>query len=156
MHATEAIEAYINDTVRLLPRRMRADVATELRSLLNEELRASAEQSGRPADESLALSLVRDFGSPNEVAARYQPPWSIIDPADSTSFLRAAIIGTVALILLSALIRNEPSQADLLRAAIFAWLGLLGSCFAAKNWIRTRFPKRAIWQPRDGRSPLHL
>ena len=40
MPATEVIETYINDTVRFLPRRQRDDVATELRSLLNEELRA--------------------------------------------------------------------------------------------------------------------
>ena len=32
MHATEVIEAYIDDTVRLLPRRQRHDVATELLS----------------------------------------------------------------------------------------------------------------------------
>ena len=74
MHASEVIETYIDDTVRLLPRRQRDDVATELRSLLNEELHARAQESGRPPDESLALSLVRDYGRPNEVAARYQPP----------------------------------------------------------------------------------
>jgi hypothetical protein len=87
MRATEVIESYINDTVRLLPRRHRDDVATELRSLLNEELQAQAQESGRPPDESLAVSLVRGYGSPNEAAARYQPPWAIIDPADSTSFM---------------------------------------------------------------------
>ena len=46
MHATEVIETYINDTVRLLPRRQRDDVATELRSLLNEELHAQAQERG--------------------------------------------------------------------------------------------------------------
>ena len=96
MSATEVIETYIDDTVRLLPRRQRDDVARELRSLLIEELHARARESGRPPDESLALSLVRGYGQPNEVAARYRPPWAIIDPADSTSFMRAAIIGAGA------------------------------------------------------------
>src|SRR5580700_8984102 len=73
MHAREVIETYIDDTVRLLPRRQRDDVATELRSLLNEELHSRARESGRPPDESLALALVRDYGRPNEVAARYRP-----------------------------------------------------------------------------------
>ena len=48
MHATEVIEAYIDDTVRLLPRHQRDDVAAELRSLLNEELNARTRDSGRP------------------------------------------------------------------------------------------------------------
>jgi hypothetical protein len=55
------------------------------------------------------LSLVRDYGQPNEVAARYQPPWAIIDPADSTSFLGAAIIGACALVLLGAISKRLPS-----------------------------------------------
>ena len=84
-------------------------MAAELRTLLNEELHARAQESGRSPDEALALSLVRGFGRPNEVAARYQPVWTIIDPADSRSFARAAIIGAGSLLVLSALTRLLPS-----------------------------------------------
>ncbi len=153
MHATEVIETYIDDTVRLLPRRQRDDVATELRSLLNEELRAQAQESGRPPDESLALSLVRGYGQPNEVAARYQPPWAIIDPADSTSFMRAAIIGAGALVLFGAMSTRLPSPPgtayDLVKIGILVWLGLLVVAFGAKNWIRRRWPATVLWEPRD-------
>jgi hypothetical protein len=153
MRATDVIETYIDDTVRLLPRRQRADVATELRSLLNEELHARAQQSGCAPDEALALSLVRGFGAPNEVAARYQPPWAIIDPADSTSFMRAAILGTCALIVLGALSKRQPSllrsAEDLVKIGILAWLGLLVVAFGARNWVRRRWPKTALWEPRD-------
>lgn len=147
------IETYINDTVRLLPRRQRGDVATELRSLLDEELQARAQESGRSPDESLALSLVRGYGSPNEAAARYQPPWTIIDPADSKSFIRAAILGAGVLIVLSALSRRQPSPAptaeDLVTIGILAWLGFLVVAFGAKNWIRRRWPATLPWKPRD-------
>jgi len=153
MHATEVIETYIDDTVRLLPRRQRDDVATELRSLLNEELHARAQESGRPPDESLALSLVRGYGRPNEAAARYQPPWAIIDPADSTSFMRAAIIGAGALVLLGAISKRLPSlpgTADnLVKIGILVWLGLLVVAFGAKNWIRRCWPATVLWEPRD-------
>jgi hypothetical protein len=153
MRATEVIEMYIDDTVRLLPRRQRDDVATELRSLLNEELHARARESGRPPDESLALSLVRDYGHPNEVAARYQPPWAIIDPADSTSFMRAAIIGAGALVLLGAISKRLPSlpgTADnLVKIGILVWLGLLVVAFGAKNWVRRRWPATVLWEHRD-------
>jgi len=153
MRANEVIETYINDTVRLLPRRQRDDVANELRSLLNEELHAQAQKSGRSPDESLALSLVRGFGTPNEAAARYRPPWAIIDPADSTRFMRAAIIGAGALIVLGALSRRQPSllgtAEHLVEIGIFAWLGLLVVAFGARSWIRRRWPTRALWEPRD-------
>ena len=153
MHASEVIETYIDDTVRFLPRRQRDDVAAELRSLLNEELHARAQESGRPPDESLALSLVRGYGHPNEVAARYQPPWAIIDPADSTSFMRAAIIGAGALVLLAGISMRLPSlrgTADnLVKIGILVWLGLLVVAFGAKNWIRRRWPATVLWEPRD-------
>ena len=153
MHATEVIETYIDDTVRLLPRRLRNDVATELRSLLNEELRARTQESGCPTDEALALSLVRGFGRPNEVAARYQPVWTIIDPADSRSFARAAIIGAGSLVLLSALRKLRPSLAgtadDFVKVGILAWLGFLVVAFGARNWICRRWPSTALWKPRD-------
>jgi hypothetical protein len=153
MHATEVIEAYIDDVVRLLPRRQRDDVAAELRTLLNEELHARAQESGRSPDEALALSLVRGFGRPNEVAARYQPAWTIIDPADSRSFARAAIIGAGSLLVLGALTRLRPSLSgiadDLVKIGILAWLGVLVFAFGAMNWIRGRWPATAAWKPRD-------
>jgi hypothetical protein len=154
MHATEVIEAYIDDTVRLLPRHQRDDVAVELRSLLNEELHARTRESGRSPDQALALALVRGYGRPNEVAARYQPAWTIIDPADSRSFMRAALIGAGALISLS-LFRRRPlppvpgTAEDVVNIGILSWLGFLVVAFGAKNWIRRRSPATALWKPRD-------
>jgi hypothetical protein len=153
MRATEVIEAYIDDTVQLLPRRQRDDVAAELRTLLNEELHARAQELGRAPDEALALSLVRSYGRPSETAARYQPTWTIIDPSDSKSFMRAAIIGAGALVVLSVLKRLPLSRpgadADMVTFGILAWLGLLVSVFGVKNWIRRSWPARAVWKPRD-------
>lgn len=158
MNATEVIEAYLDDIVRLLPRRQRDDVAVELRSLLNEELHARTRESGRSPDEVLALSLVRGHGRPNEIAARYQPAWTIIDPADARSFIRATIIGAGALLLLSALQKTlapAPGTAEnLVTIGILAWLGFLVVAFGAKNWIYRRWPAIALWKPRD-RDQVH-
>jgi hypothetical protein len=153
MHADEVIESYIDDTVRLLRRRQRDDVAAELHTLLNEELNARAKELGRAPDEDLALSLVRGLGLPTEAAARYQPAWTIIDPADSTSFLRAAIMGAGALLLLGALKRQLPpirgTANDLVALAILAWLGLLVVAFGVKSGIRRTWPSTALWRPHD-------
>lgn len=153
MQATEVIESYIDDTVRLLPKRQRTDVANELRSLLSDDLQARSRQSGQPADESLALSLVQAYGQPNEVAARYHTPWAIIEPADSTSFVRAAIIGAGGLILFGAISKRLPSLSekidDLVTIGILVLLGVLVVAFGAKSWIRRRWPTRMVWKPRD-------
>jgi hypothetical protein len=153
MRADQVIEMYVDDTVRLLPKRQRDDVAAELRSLLNEELDARARDSGCPADETLALSLVRGYGSPGEAAARYQPTWTVIDPADSRSFLRAGVIGAGVLVLLSALRKQRPpapgNADDLVALGIPGWLGVLVLAFGLKSWIRRNWPSTALWKPRD-------
>jgi hypothetical protein len=153
MNADEVIESYLDDTVRLLPKRQRDDVAAELRALLHEELNARARESGRSADEALALALVRGYGPPSEVAARYHPARAVIDPADTLSFLRAAFIGTGALILLSVLRRQLPQKPgagdDAVGRGILDWLGLLVVVFGVKSWIRRSWPAAARWKPRD-------
>jgi hypothetical protein len=153
MNADAVIEMYIDDTVRLLPKAQRNDVAAELRALLKEELDARARESGRSADTTLALTQVRGFGRPNEVAARYHPAPAIIDPADTGTFLRAAIIGTCALLLLSALRKLLPpipgNAEDYVVLSILAWLGLLVVGFGLKGHVGRNWPNRVQWAPRD-------
>lgn len=173
MNSQTVIEAYIDDTVRLLPRRQRADVARELRSLFDEELEARARKSGLPADHTQAMAMVHGYGHPSRVAARYQQPWSIIDPADSTGFLRSALLGAAALVLLAAITTRHPSPPvapdDLVQVGVLVWLGVLVIYFGLKGAInrrRSRSAKRtdpragdvggeereagsARWQPRD-------
>src|SRR5690349_7408782 len=106
MNADQLIESYVSDVVRRLPRRQRGDVAVELRALLGEEMvgrvadRGSAQEGATSAD---AMALLTSFGRPAEVAARYRPALTIIDPADSRAFLKASVVG-VALIWLVGLI----------------------------------------------------
>lgn len=153
MDAKEVIEAYVADIVRLLSSRQRDDVAAELRSLLSEDLESRAKESGRAADEAMALSLVRGHGRPDEVAARYEPAWTIIDAADSKSFVRSAILGLISLIVLAAFRKRWPaasnSAEDFLKTGIPVWLGVLVMYFGAKSWIRRRRPEWASWKPRD-------
>lgn len=88
------IETYVADVVRRLPRRQRADVAFELRSLLHEEVAGRAADEGRPADEAMTLALLTEFGAPADVADRYRPAgFTIIRPADAPRFARIAFIG---------------------------------------------------------------
>lgn len=162
MNADDVLDAYISDVALRLPRKQRNDVAFELRALLREELQARAEAAGRGADAAMAMELVNAFGRPSEVAARYRPPLTIIDPADGHLFLRATVIG-LAIIwgagLLKELRQPFASGSDVLLAlgrwwvatvvASLWWPGLLAVGFGAAAWARRRWPHAPEWKPRD-------
>ena len=71
---TELIDRYVHEVGEHLPAQMRADVEAELRSLLLEMVEERASTAGKAADSELVTRVLREFGSPEEVAARYAPP----------------------------------------------------------------------------------
>jgi hypothetical protein len=163
MKATDVIEAYVTDVAVLLPRRQRNDVAYELRALLNEGLLDKADEAGRSADAAMATEFVRAFGRPADVAARYRPTLTIIDPAYGHAFLRAAIIGLLliwALGLVSFVRQPIGSGRDFLQvlgqwwgATLIPsmwWPGVLVVGFGIASWLRGRSPRPSQWTPRAG------
>jgi hypothetical protein len=165
MNANDVIESYVTDVALQLPRRQRNDVAFELRALLNEELQARAEAAGRGVDAAMATEFLGAFGRPAEVAARYRPTLTIIDPADGRSFLRATVIGMVVLWILGLLDSlRQPiaidSASDLLHVAAhwwgrafipsLWWPGMLVVGFGLAAWVRRRWPQSGAWKPRAG------
>jgi hypothetical protein len=163
MNANDVIESYVTDVAVHLPRKQRNDVAFELRALLNEGLQDKAEAAGRGADAAMATEFLQAFGRPEDVAARYRPTPTIIDPADGRSFLRAAVIGLAIIWCLGLLIRlRQPidSGGEFLRALgqwwgatvipSLWWPGLLVVGFGVASWARGRWPQTSEWKPRAG------
>ncbi len=163
MNAKDVIESYVTDVAVRLPRKQRNDVAFELRALLNEELQAKAEAAGRDADAAMATELVQAWGRPGEVAARYRPTLSVIDPADGPTFFRATVIGLAVIWCLGLLLRlRQPldSVGDVLSLLgqwwgttvlpSLWWPGLLVVGFGVSSWARRRWPQTAEWKPRAG------
>lgn len=70
----ELIDRYVHEVGEHLPAQMRADVEAELRSLLLDMVEERARTAGKAADSELVTRVLREFGSPEEVAARYAPP----------------------------------------------------------------------------------
>jgi hypothetical protein len=162
MNANDVIESYVTDVAVRLPRKQRNDVAFELRALLSEGLQDKAEAAGRGVDEAMATEFLRAFGRPEDVAARYRPTLTIIDPADGRSFLRASVIGLAiiwGLGLLASLRQPVDSGGDLLTALgqwwggtvipSLWWPGVLVVGFGAAAWARRR-PQTSEWKPRAG------
>ena len=164
MNANELIESYVADVAIQLPRKQRNDVAFELRALLDEELQAKAEAAGRSADDAMAMELLQAFGHPKEVAARYRPTLTIIDPADGHAFRRVTLIGLAVIWsvgLLELLQQPIDSGWDALTVLSRWWLGTVGVVvsslwwpgmlvvgFAMAAWTRRRRPETAAWKPR--------
>jgi hypothetical protein len=160
MKANDVIESYITDVALQLPRKQRNDVAFELRALLQEELQAKADEAGSQPDYAMALSLLKSFGHPNEVAARYRPALTIIDPADGAKFLRLTMTGLVliwSLGLLANLSQPINSGTDFIRMLSswwgktvipsFWWPGVLVVSFGIASWARQRRPSAMEWKP---------
>lgn len=163
MNANQMIEVYVTDVATRLPRRQRNDVAFELRELLNEELQSKAEAAGGAPNAAMAADLLKNFGHPAEVAARYRPALTIIDPTDGQVFSRMAVIGVLVIWCLGLLriILADPSADPAVDALSVLghwwagvvvpslwWPGVLVACFGASAWVRRRWPSRAEWKPR--------
>ena len=162
MNANDVIESYVTDVALLLPRRQRNDVAFELRALIDEGLQDRAEAEGRAIDVAMATDFLQAFGRPRDVAARYRPALTIIDPADGHRFLRATVIGLAIIWCLGLLERlQQPigSGAELLGVIAQWWLGtvvaslwwpgVLVAGFGTAAWVRRRWPNAAAWTPRS-------
>lgn len=147
MNTHEIIESYVRDVARHLPRSKRNDVAFELRALLGDELAAKSQAAGRAPDKGIVMELLKGFGRPADVAARYHQRGALIDSADTHHFLIWSLSGAVTLSLLSAL---SPSAERDNGDEFLKWLGLLAIIFAVRGWWRRRSPKAMAWKPRRG------
>jgi hypothetical protein len=69
------IDKYIAEIGKHLPRRNRADIEAEIRSTLEDMLDERMQASGAkgPLDEAIVMQLLKEYGSPREVAATYYP-----------------------------------------------------------------------------------
>jgi hypothetical protein len=162
MNANEVIESYVTDVAVQLPRKQRNDVAFELRALIDEGLQDKAEDAGRAVDAAMAIEFLRAFGRPAEVAARYRPTLTIIDPADGRSFLLASVVGMAIIWGLGLLqVFLQPENAAGILGKLGQWLGgvVVGSLwwpgmlvfgYGMSAWARRRGPQTSDWKPRSG------
>lgn len=149
----DVIESYVHEVTRRTPRQNRNELAFELRQLLIDMLDDRARESGQEADESLALKVLREFGTPAEVAARYLPPTRPIVPLDQNqSFMRWAMVG---LLLQWALTLPGAVQEQALGQwwftwglGAFWWPGFMVTHYILRYWWIERGWYTPTWHPR--------
>ena len=144
MTANDVIESYVRDVARLLPHKRRDDVALELRALLQEELAAKAEATGRAPDHAMAMALLAGFGRPAEAAARYEPRQPLIDPEDNHDFVIWMLVGLVVI-----------GMSDIhVGVDVVKWFAVLALVFMAMAWFRRRRPGGSPgWKPKADPRP---
>lgn len=74
------ISRYVSEIGKKLPRKLRADIETEIRSTLEDMLEERAARAGRPADDEMVKELLKEYGAPGNVAASYLPTRYLIGP----------------------------------------------------------------------------
>ncbi len=71
---------YAEEAGRYLPRRKREDIQLEIYTMLEDALEDKSCQLGKPADEEMALEMLREFGPPINFAAAYRKDDYLIGP----------------------------------------------------------------------------
>lgn len=153
MNPNDVIESYVADVMRRVPGKERNDIGLELRGLLIEMLNERAATADHAADDAMVLAMLRDFGTPADVAARYRPPGIVIIPAEQTrSFAIASIIG-VGLqwaLTLPRVFQGQPIAAWWFSWGLGSlwWPGFLVVMAMAAASVRELGVARPAWRPR--------
>jgi len=153
MNPNDVIQTYVAEVMRRLPGRERREIGLELQGLLGEMLADRAESAGTPADDAMVLAMLREFGTPAQVAERYHPAGTLIIPATQTRSFALFAFGGVALQWALTLPRvfggGQPLVAWWFSAGLGAlwWPGLMVMSALVAALVRTRGWQPA-WRPR--------
>lgn len=153
MNPNDVIETYVADVMRRVPARERHDVGLELRNLLIEMLADRATTTGRPADDAMVLGMLREFGTPVDVAARYRPPGFIIIPEQQTRSFALLSVGGVALqwaLTLPAVFAGQPLVVWWFSWGLgaFWWPGFMVMLALLSAGLHQRRWWQPAWRPR--------
>ena len=158
MNPNDVIESYVVDVMRRVPAKDRNEVGLELRGLLTEMLEDRAHATGRAADDAMVLGVLREFGTPAVIAARYHPPGNqadfVVIPAEQTrAFALWSICGMAlqwALTLPRVFDGSVPIAAWWFGSGLgaFWWPGFMAMMALMTAWLQSRGMFQPKWTPR--------
>lgn len=153
MNPNDVIDAFVRDVMRKVPAKDRNDIGLELRGLLADMLADRAEREGRAADDAMTLAMLRDFGTPAEVAARYRPQGLVIIPPDQTRSFAVLSLAGIAMqwaMTLPRVFEGQPIAAWWFGAGLGAlwWPGFLAMMSLLVAALRHFGLYKPKWTPR--------
>jgi HAAS len=164
------IDKYIAEVGKYLPRKNRTDIEAEIRSTL-EDMLDERKQGNGPADEVTVMELLKEYGSPREVAATYKTHQYLIGPRLFPIFemilrIVLAVVAGASLIGLGLSLSKIDLAGPAFTSAIGEWFGsLISGLIAAfgnitlifavieRTQIANKFEKEfKEWDPKELRS----
>jgi len=170
---TDLVERYLASVERRLPTETAKDIVAELREALEDKLAARAAELGHPPSTDDVAEMLKAFGAPAVVAARYEGRMQLIGPVLYPWFWpaqRTAIGITAAILIVLAAIRalasDKPMQAvmqsmdNVIGGALTAFavvtLVFVGverwadpEQLAARSWDPKSLPREHIRKPKS-------
>jgi hypothetical protein len=135
MSPQQWIDRYVAEVGRVLPERNRADVEKEIRSLLQDAL--DAETAGAEPTDEQVLAILRQFGSPREMAMRYGASQYLIGPLLYPTFVTVlrVVVGIVLAVSLFGVVFSIAQAPPRLEDAFAIVGGIVGSVVQAAAWV---------------------
>src|SRR5579872_3429092 len=101
--SVELLDRYLQEVKRYLPRSQRDDIAAEIGDDLASQAEAEQERIGRPQTRDEEAELIKAYGHPKVVAARYGQPQYLIGPDLLPFYFYTLRIIAVIIIIVSVL-----------------------------------------------------
>jgi hypothetical protein len=137
------IDRYVREVGNhLLVLQGREDIEKELRSTLEDMLEERSEKEGRPVDEAMEIELLKEYGSPDEVATTYNPHPYLIGPRIFPLFLKIlkiVLLSTafgMTVVMIIQLITQTPLMGSEFTEVLGDGLGnILSTVIAASGYV---------------------
>lgn len=161
------IDKYIEQVGDNLPRKDREDILKEIRSIVEDMLESRSQIAGKPVDEAMTIDVLKEYGSPKNVATSYLPPRYLIGPRLYPTFLMVLklVLGIMALVVVvvtAVSLFQEPRTVEMavelvvkklveLLGSMLSVLGNVVFVFAIVEWAlaQSRPENEETWDPRS-------
>ena len=101
--STNLIDTYVSEVGRRLPRKTRADIEAEIRSILQDMLEERSQKTGKPVDDEMTFEVLKAYGAPEKVAATYLGERYLIGPRLYPIFMTVVRIALMVTGILAAI-----------------------------------------------------
>ena len=101
--STNLIDTYVSEVGRRLPRKTRADIEAEIRSILQDMLEERSQKTGKPVDDEMTFEVLKAYGAPDKVAATYLGERYLIGPRLYPIFMTVVRIALMVTGILAAI-----------------------------------------------------
>lgn len=121
------IDKYVSEVGKHLPRKSRTDIEAEIRSTL-EDMLDERTQGKSPADDATVIALLKEYGSPRDVAGKYKTHPYLIGPRLLPIFemvvkIVLAVVASVSLIGLGVSLYETGLSGPEFVSTLGEWIG---------------------------------